>query len=75
MNVVVPFIYDEMYSSWGRNEMIVARKGSKWVCIDKQGKMLVPCEMDDCKAIARNYVIMKKNGKQLLKMQLIILEN
>lgn len=62
LNVVVPFIYDEMYS-WGRNEMIVARKGSKWVCIDKQGKMLVPCEMDDCEAIVPNYVIMKKNGK------------
>lgn len=62
LNVVVPFIYDEMYS-WGRNEMIVARKGSKWVCIDEQGGMLVPCEMDCCDSLDVNFVTMKKDGK------------
>lgn len=62
LNVVVPFIYDEMYS-WDRNEMIVARKGSKWVCIDEQGKMLVPCEMDCCDSLDVNFVTMKKDGK------------
>lgn len=62
LNVVVPFIYDEMYS-FGQNEMIVARKGSKWGCIDKQGRMVVPCEMDCFYSLDLNFITMKKDGK------------